>query len=500
MKPLKEILKEVEILEVYPKDESWLNQPVYGVSDNSKEVSEGYVFIARKGTSFRGEDFIDEAVERGAKVIVRETPVETEKKLQGVYQIRVKDVKKALSQIVLNFFDHPEKKLTLIGVTGTNGKTSVCYFTKTLLQTLGIKTGYVGTIFYEIERRIPATETTPSLIRLAGLMKEMVEKGFKACVMEVSSHALDQGRITGLKFEVAGFTNLSRDHLDYHKTMEDYYQAKKKLFTEYLAPEGKAVLSFETESGKRLYQELKDFLSEDRILVVNNGTLRVEILGLEEGLEVELKFLNTGEAYRVKTSLFGEYQAKNLATVVGILMALGYSKEEICSRLETLKNPVGRLELVAEFRGAKIFVDYAHTPSALEHVLKSLLPLKKNRLIVVFGCGGNRDPGKRPLMGEVAENLSDYLIITSDNPRFEDPERIIQDIKQGLKGVKPCKVIPDRKEAIEAAINLLEKGDILVIAGKGHETYQEIQGKRYPFSDQDEVLETIKRLNKEYLK
>lgn len=494
MKFLKDIIKDVEILKVYPEDEKWLTIPVYGIADNSKEISEGYVFIARKGTNLKGEDFIPEAINRGAKVIVRETPIEPQKIPSGVYQIQVRDVKKALSQMALNFFDHPEKKLTLIGVTGTNGKTSVCYFTKTLLQSLGVKTGYIGTIFYEIERRIPATETTPSIIKLGWLMKEMVDKGFKACVMEVSSHALDQKRVEGLSFEIAGFTNLSRDHLDYHKTMEAYFQAKKLLFTDYLTPEGKVVLSFETEYGKRLYQELKTFLPEDRIFIVNDGYLRVEILGMEDGLEVELKFLETGEVYRVKTSLFGEYQAKNLATTVGILTALGYPTEEIVLRLRELRNPVGRLELVAEFNGAKVFVDYAHTPSALEYALKSLLPLKKNRLVVVFGCGGNRDAGKRPLMGEVAETIADYVILTSDNPRFEEPEAIIDDIKKGLKGIKPCKVIPDRREAIEFAIRFLEEGDVLLIAGKGHETYQEIQGKRYPFSDQEEILETIKRI------
>jgi UDP-N-acetylmuramoyl-L-alanyl-D-glutamate--2,6-diaminopimelate ligase len=365
----------------------------------------------------------------------------------------------------------------------------VSFFTKSVLNLSGLKAGYIGTLFYETDRRIPASETTPSIIKIAPLLKEMVDKNLKACIMEVSSHALHQDRILGLKFDVAAFTNLSRDHLDYHKGMEEYYQAKKKLFTCYLKSSGKAVISLETEYGRRLAKELEESLKE-RIMVVNNGEINVKILDNKNGLAFLINLF--GKNYKIQTQLFGDYQARNVATVCGILLSLGYKPEDIVEYLKELKNPVGRLELVASYKGAKIFVDYAHTPSALEEVLKSLQSLKKRRIFLVFGCGGNRDKGKRALMGEVACKFSDYIILTSDNPRFEDPLRIIEDIKKGINGTL-YEVIPDRREAIKKAVELLEEGDVLLIAGKGHETYQEICGKRYPFSDQEEVLKAIQK-------
>lgn len=505
MKLLKEILQGIEILEVFPKKKksSFSEIRINGICDNSKEVKEGYVFVARKGVTLDGKMFIKESIERGAQVIVSEEEIDfshlSKEDLKKVIFIKVKDICQALSKMVLNFYDHPQKNLILVGVTGTNGKTSVCYFTKTLLnKKFGIKTGYIGTIFYEVEEKRPALETTPSILKIAPLLKEMVDKNFKVCVMEVSSHALDQQRILGLLYEVAGFTNLSRDHLDYHKTMEAYYQAKKRLFLEYLKPTGKVVISLESEYGKRLYQEIRTSIEEKRIMLVNDGRIKVEVIEVRnEGLRLKIKFLKNSieKIYEIQTSLFGEYQAKNLATTIGILNSLGFDQEEIIKGLETLKNPIGRLELVSEFRGAKIFVDYAHTPSALENVLKSLLPIKKKRLIVVFGCGGDRDKGKRPLMGEIAERLADFIILTSDNPRFEDPNKIIEDIKEGLNGTKPCEIIVDRREAIRFALEMLEEGDVLLIAGKGHENYQEIKGVRYPFSDQEEVLKRIRGIS-----
>lgn len=497
MKLAREVFQEVKVLDIIPREkiEAFYEIKIKGISDNSKEIGKDFIFVARRGTTLDGKVFIKEAIDRGAKIVVTDERLDlSEIDLSKAFFVLVEDIYQTLSQLVLNFYDHPQKKLLLIGVTGTNGKTSVCYFTKTLLaEKFGLKTGYLGTIFYEIEERIPAQETTPSILRVAPLLKEMVEKKFKACVMEVSSHALDQRRISGLFYEVAGFTNLSRDHLDYHKTMEAYYQAKKRLFLEHLKSDGKVVISLESEYGKRLYQEIKSFIEEDRIFLVNDGRIKAEVIDVKEGLRLRIK-IHEGHKeriYEIDTSLFGEYQAKNVATVIGILKSLGFEEEEIIEGLKLLKNPVGRLELVSEFKGAKVFVDYAHTPSALENVLKSLLPFKKKRLIVVFGCGGDRDQGKRPIMGEVAERLADFIVLTSDNPRFEDPDKIIEDIKKGLKGIKPYVVIPERREAIEFALGLLEEGDVLLIAGKGHETYQEIKGKKYPFSDKEEVLKVL---------
>lgn len=497
MKLAREIFQEVKILDIISrkKIEAFYETKIQGISDNSREIKEGFIFVARKGTTLDGKVFIKEAIDRGAKVVVTdERLILSEMDLSKAFFVLVEDIYQTLAQLVLNFYDHPQKRLLLIGVTGTNGKTSVCYFTKTLLaEKFGLKTGYIGTIFYEIEQKIPAQETTPSILKVAPLLKEMVEKNFKACVMEVSSHALDQRRVSGLFYDIAGFTNLSRDHLDYHKTMEAYYQAKKKLFLEYLKSDGKVVISLESEYGKRLYQEIKIFIEEDRILLVNDGRIKVEVVDVREGLRLRIKIRDgyKEKIYEINTTLFGAYQAKNVATVIGILKSLGFEEEEIIEGLKILKNPIGRLELVSEFKGAKVFVDYAHTPSALENVLRSLFSFKKRRIIVIFGCGGDRDQGKRSIMGEVAERWADFIVLTSDNPRFEDPDKIIEDIKKGLRGVKPCVVIPDRRKAIEFALDLLEDGDVLLIAGKGHENYQEIKGKRYPFSDKEEVLKAL---------
>ena len=494
MKTLEELIKNLEIVKAY-----YGSQPIEsfgpykylrinGISENSKKVEDRYIFVARKGTNFNGEAFIEEAVKKGAIVVVRESEINRDHFYPGIIQFQVKNIKKALSSLALNFFENPQEKLILIGVTGTNGKTSVSYFTKHILNRLGMKCGYIGTLFYETDRIIPSLETTPSILTIASLLKEMVDKNFKVCVIEVSSHALHQDRLLGIFFDIAVFTNLSRDHLDYHKDMEEYYQAKKKLFTYYLKQSAKTVISLENEYGKRLSEELKDLSP----FLVNTENFKCEALDKKEGLILKIKTGN--REYKVSTQLFGEYQAKNLTTTLGIFRTMGFKIEDILEAIKELKNPIGRLELVATYRGAKIFVDYAHTPSALEEALKSLNSVKENRLIVIFGCGGDRDKGKRPLMGKIASLLADEIILTSDNPRFEDPLKIIEDIKKGVNSSKPCRVIPDRKEALYFGIRSLKKGDLLLVAGKGHETYQEIKGKKYPFSDQEEILKFIKTL------
>ncbi len=494
---LKEVIRNVEIIKAYYGSQpiesfgAYSGLRIEGISENSKKVKDRYIFVARKGTTHNGEAFIEEAVKNGAVVIIRESPINPQESYPGTIQIQVKDAKKALSSLSLNFYEYPQEKLLLIGITGTNGKTSVSYFTKSILNALGLRCGYIGTLFYETDKIIPSLETTPSILNTASLLKEMVDKDFRACVIEVSSHALSQDRLLGILFDVAGFTNLSRDHLDYHKDMEEYYQAKKKLFTSYLKSNAKAVVSLENEYGKRLVRELNGLSP----FLVNTENFKCEVLDRRNGLILNLKL--KGKDYKVSTNLFGDYQTKNLTTALGIVLNLGFKIEDVLSVIGELKNPTGRLELVSHYKGAKIFVDYAHTPSALEEALKSLIPLKENRLIVLFGCGGNRDQGKRPLMGKIASLLADEIILTSDNPRFEDPLKIIEDIKKGINSSKPCKIIPDRREALEFAIKELKKGDVLLVAGKGHETYQEIQGKKYPFSDQEEILKIINTREKQ---
>ena len=486
---LGELIREEEILDRFNYDEKL---EITGITDDSRKVEPGFIFFARRGTKESGERYIPEALNKGAVCIIRESPPDSS---VNCTQIQVKNIKEVMGKIALKFYGNPERDLVLIGITGTNGKSSTSFFLKELLENLGFKSAYFGTLFYEVgDKRYSSKETTPSIIELSSLLKEAKERAIKYVVMEVSSHALDQDRVFPLMYDLAGFTNLSRDHLDYHRDMESYYQAKKKLFTNYLKLDGKAVISLESVYGQRLYQELLNerFLEPERMIRVNEG-IKAEILGRSPGLKLRIRGLK-GE-YEVETGLFGDYQALNVATLFGLALGLGFDEGEIISALKKLKNPPGRLELCGIYNGAYIFVDYAHTPQALESALKSLLPLKKGRLIALFGCGGNRDPGKRPLMGKVASSISDLVVLTSDNPRFEDPEKIIEDIKLGLNGSKPFYIIPDRREAIAFAIEELKPGDVLLIAGKGHEDYQEIMGKRYPFSDREEVKKILRRLS-----
>lgn len=490
MKSLKELFEDEEILEKVLYEEE---VKILGLTDDSRKVKPGFIFFARKGTKEDGELYIPQAVKNGAVCIVRESPLDPVLKCS---QIRVKDIRRFMGKVALKFYGNPEREITLLGITGTNGKSSTSFFLKNLLETLRFKSAYIGTLFYEIDKnRYPAKETTPSILDLAPLLKEAKEKGVKYLVMEVSSHALDQDRLFPLKFHLSAFTNLSRDHLDYHLDMEAYFSSKKKLFTHYLEKKGKAVISFETSYGVRLYKELieEKILEPERIFPVNDGRIEAEILARVPTLKLKIKGLK-GE-YVVETGLFGDYQALNVGTLFGCALALGFEEKEVISAIKELRNPPGRLELCGSYKGAFIFVDYAHTPEALESALKSLLPLKKGRLIALFGCGGNRDPGKRPLMGSVASKLADLLILTSDNPRFEDPQKILEDIKRGINGAIPFYEIVDRRSAIEFAIKELREGDVLLIAGKGHEDYQEVMGKRFPFSDVKEVKKIIEGLS-----
>ncbi len=486
-KALKEVLKGVDITEFCGD----LDIFITGVTEDSREVRPGYLFIARKGTQKSGEEFIEDAIKKGAVAILKEPPVLPEK---SVTQVIVKDSKREMGKVALNFFDNPQKKLKLIGITGTNGKTSTAFFARQALEKLGVKTGYIGTVFYDVGEKLPAKETTPSIIKLAELFNLLVKRGFEACVLEVSSHALEQRRLSELKFDVAGFTNLSRDHLDYHKDMESYYQSKKLLFTEHLIEKGGAVISFETKWGKRLLEELLSECLHVRLFPVNTDSFKVEVLGRKEGITL---LIERKEAeYKLHLSAIGDFQRFNLGVAWGLLVCLGIEESLLPDAFSGAVSPPGRLEVVGSFNGALLVVDYAHTPSALKAALLGIRPWVKNRLILVFGCGGDRDKGKRALMGAVAEGLADLVIVTSDNPRSEDPQAIIEDILKGFKKKKPL-VIPDRREAIKQAVTLLEEGDVLLVAGKGHEDYQEIKGRRVPFSDKEELLRAVKKFQED---
>ena len=474
---LEELLSGVEVL-------GFLGDPaveITAVVEDSRLVRPGALFVARPGTREDGHRYIRQAVASGAAAVMRLDRLDPE---LPVAQILVKDSASGLARILSNFYGAPERKLRLVGITGTNGKSSVAWMLRGALRRLGRPAGLVGTLLYDTGARTePARETTPGLTRLYGLLAEMVSSGVEAAFLEVSSHALDQRRVAGLTFEGAVFTNLSRDHLDYHRDLENYFQAKRRLLTEHLSPAGFAVINVADPWGRELAREI----SAPCILTVGQD-FRAEILSRDRGLTLRVREPE-GE-FEVRTRLFGDFQRENFLCAWAVLRGLGFSAGEVVRALSGAEAPPGRLEPVAEFRGGRVFVDYAHTPEALAAALRSLRALSPRRLVCLFGCGGNRDRGKRPLMGRVASELADLVYLTSDNPRFEDPQVIVREILRGMNGTR-VRVILDRRRALEAAIAELSAGDVLLVAGKGHEDYQEIAGRRLPFSDAEEVKRIV---------
>ncbi len=481
---LEELLREIEVLEIRGR----VDLEIKAIEEDSRRVSPGSLFVARRGTRTDGHLFLKEAVQRGAVAVVRESAPDPE---LPATQIRVPEAAEALGRLLAAFFGHPERGLFLIGITGTNGKSSVAWILREALRRAGQKTGLLGTLVYDTGCRTEkALETTPRPTKLYALLSQMLKNGAETAILEVSSHALDQKRVAGLTFHIGVFTNLSRDHLDYHRELEAYYAAKKRLFTDHLREEGLAVINVQHPWGKRLAEELAGRV---RILRVGKD-FRAGVLSREKtGLRIKVEEAS-GE-FVVATRLFGDFQRDNLLAAWAVLRAMGYAAKEVADLLSGVSAPPGRLEPVAEFRGARIFVDYAHTPEALEVALSSLRKLAPARLLCLFGCGGDRDQGKRPEMGQVASRLADLVFVTSDNPRFEDPEKIIRDILSGMNGGAPRRVVVDRREALKEALLSLAPGDVLLVAGKGHEDYQEIRGQRLPFSDADEIRRLVHELS-----
>ncbi|HCO39024.1 MAG: UDP-N-acetylmuramoyl-L-alanyl-D-glutamate--2,6-diaminopimelate ligase [Aquificota bacterium] len=450
-----------------------------GISANSKEVYPGYLFVAIRGTQSDGHSFVKEALERGAIGVL----VEKDVGVEDPRIIRVENTKKALGELSSLFYGEPSKALKVIGITGTNGKTTSTHIVESILNTAGIKTGLIGTIYYRLGEKIYEYEgrTTPDPIKWHSTLMEMKKEGAKAVVCEVSSHALDQKRVWGTVFHTVAFTNLSQDHLDYHQTMENYFLAKAMLFTEYEYQH--AIINADDPWGGRLVSMAKNVKTYGK-----EGDLK--ILDFSTGLEgSRLKVEYEGKEYTFYSNLRGGFQAYNLS--LGILLGFLWdlSPEVIQEGIKEVHVP-GRFETY-KGKGFMVVVDYAHTPDALEKVLRTAKALTKNRLIVVFGAGGNRDRTKRPLMGKVAEMLADLVILTSDNPRFEEPMTIIEDILAGIEDKSKVLVEEDRRKAIELAIGLAREGDVVVVAGKGHEDYQEIKGVKYPFKDSQVVKEAL---------
>lgn len=477
-----------------------LHKPLTLLTDDSRRVVPGSCFVAVKGTQFDGHSAIDSAIAAGAVAIVAETPCPTAATQAGVCWVQVTDSHLADGLLMSAWNGVPSQQLVLLGVTGTNGKTTISYLTNAIFRATWQKAGLIGTILYDNgAQRQPSHNTTPGCAELQSMLADMVKNGCRACAMEVSSHALHQQRTAGCEFRVGIFTNLTQDHLDYHGDMEEYYQAKKLLFTGMAtggAPKATAVINIDDEYGRRLADELRPIMRVRTFGLAKDADFRAEprLVSLK-GSQYELHY--QGKIYLVRTPLIGEFNLSNsLAALAGAVSA-GINVRDAISCLAQSPQVPGRMELVSSVNNVQCFVDYAHTPDAVENVCRTMKQLcRQGRVFTVFGCGGDRDTTKRPLMGEAAARYSDVCIVTSDNPRSEDPEKIIDDIMPGIPKEKQHR-ITDREEAIRAALENARPGDCILIAGKGHENYQIFADETITFSDSAVVHKYYEEKNPE---
>ncbi len=459
---------------------------IESVSFDSREVSEGTLFIAVRGVKTDGHQYMADVIGKGAVAVVcEEMPA---RPMPGITYVRVKDSGYALGMICSNFYEHPSSRLKLIGVTGTNGKTTTVTLLYALFRQLGYKTGLLSTVRnYINDLDLEATHTTPDPLQLNRLLAKMVEAGCTHCFMEVSSHAVVQQRIAGLQFAGGVFTNITRDHLDYHKTFDEYIRAKKGFF-DMLGPDAFALVNADDRNGKIMVQNTK---AATRTFGLN-GIAEFKARVLESSITGLLINIDGND---VMCRLAGNFNAYNLLGVYATAILLGEDKLQVLTALSTLSSPEGRFEQLNSQHGVTGIVDYAHTPDALKNVLLTIQDIRngKEKVITVIGCGGDRDSGKRPQMAAIACELSDRVILTSDNPRSEDPEHIIAQMKEGVPVHQMKKVlsVADRREAIRTACALAVQGDIILVAGKGHEKYQEIKGVKYPFDDRQVLEESL---------
>jgi len=472
-----------------------VNIEISGIACDSKTVKPGYLFVALKGAKVNGADFIDEAIDRGAHAILLDGDNGTGVFKRGNTFIYVKDAKLGLAQASQVYFGGISSKMHLVGVTGTNGKTTITYLMESMFKSKNDATGVIGTVNYRFgNRSIPAVNTTPGILDLYSLLASMKREKINYCVMEISSHSLEQGRVETLQFDAAIFTNLTREHLDFHKDMDNYLKAKLKLFAK-IKKGGFAIINIDDPAAGKIIEKVK---IEAKANIITYGIDRkADITAHNINLSCNgLRFeLHTDKGLiEIKSNLIGRHNIYNILASTGGGIALGMTFEDIKKGVEVLKGLPGRLESVDCGQNFSIYVDYAHTEDGLTNVLKSLRELKPARLVSVFGCGGDRDRTKRPEMGKISTELSDIVFITSDNPRTEEPMDIINEITKGIGAKKDNYIIePDRFNAIKKAVLEARKGDIVLIAGKGHETYQIFKDTAVPFDDR----EVVKRILKE---
>lgn len=466
MKILNDILSSVNIIETHGN----IDVPVSSVSLDSRIIESNSLFVALSGNVTDGHNFINEVIEKGAKVIVHEKDIADYK--PGITYVKVADSHTAVGFIASNFYNNPSRQLKLVGVTGTNGKTTTATLLHQLFMNLGHKSGMVGTIVNKInDKSYTADRTTPDPVTLNKLLAEMVDAGCEYCFMEVSSHSVSEKRVSGISFVGGIFTNLTLDHLDYHKTLDEYALAKKSFF-DMIPSTGFALANIDDERGRYMLSTTK---------------AHIYTLSLKQKADFNM---------RIESKLVGEFNAYNILGIYAVAILLGEDESKVKDQIKTLDPAPGRFQAIKSEDGVVGIVDYAHTPDALENVLKTADQMKKDgKLIAVVGCGGDRDKSKRPIMARLGYDLADILILTSDNPRTEKPEDILEEMRKGIDGLPTegkVNIIVDRHEAIAKACLYANKGDIILVAGKGHETYQEINGVKNHFDDMEELQKYLK--------
>ena len=485
MKAVREILYKVNINKVIGDTGTLIRNVV----SDSREVIEKDLYIAIDGVNVNGHKFINSAIKKGAICIVCE--VLPEKLHEGILYVLVKSTRESVGIISSNYFSNPSSKLKLIGITGTNGKTTIATLLYSLYKTAGLKAGLISTVINYVDgKEIDSTQTTPDSLTINKLLYQMVEEGIQYCFMEVSSHGIEQSRISGLEFAGGIFSNLTHDHLDYHNSFDDYRDVKKDFFDN-LPNTAFSLINKDDKNGKYMVQNTKSRIFTYGLKTYADYKIKI----LEFSLEGMLLKINESEFW---SNLSGKFNAYNLLAVFSTASILGMPFSETLQLMSMLKNVKGRFEYL-KLNNITAIVDYAHTPDALKNIINSINEIKTNKesLITIIGCGGNRDKSKRPVMGDIASSLSSKVIFTSDNPRNESPEKIIQDMVSGVKPLNSVKTISiaNRKEAIKTACQLAKSNDIILIAGKGHEKFQEINNKKHLFDDYKVVKECLTKMN-----
>ena len=483
---LKELLRGV----TYTEKRGSAEIEISGLTYDSRTAGEGYCFFAVAGTVVDGHNYIAKAVASGAKAVICQHIPEEVANLNCTFVV-VEDSNLAMGVIASNFYGNPSKELKVVGVTGTNGKTTIATLLYDLVQSMGYKAGLISTVVYKVgAKEIVSTHTTPDAIRLNAMMREMVDEGCDYCFMECSSHAIVQQRIGGLHFVGGLFTNITHEHLDYHKTFAEYIRAKKSFF-DALPKEAFALVNIDDRNGEVMLQNTK--AARHTLSLQKMADFRAKVIEMmTEGMELRI------DNKEVWVQFLGRFNAYNLLTVYGAALLLGFEKEEVLAHLSMLRPVSGRFETVVAKDGTTAIVDFAHTPDALENIINTIDELRQagQRLIIVCGCGGDRDKTKRPVMGGMASKMADIAIFTSDNPRTEDPEQILREMEEGVESGNRYLKIADRHEAIKTAVMLAEPHDIILLAGKGHEDYQIVGTEKLPFNDKTIVKEYFTKFNR----